>query len=133
MKRNRNEVNLAAVKILSKLACQELDPFSTDKTLTLPQPFIVETGTYNLHEKKNDNQLKKFLWSCIRWNTDTTEIDLPTWARTQALLSESELPYQNFHTAKCVQRCIGKYIKGTGLKNALVETGVPELKWWNQF
>ena len=66
MKPNRSEINLAAVKILSKLACQELDPFLTDKSLTLPQPFIVETGTYNLHEKKNDNQLKTFLWSCIR-------------------------------------------------------------------
>ena len=25
-----------------------------------------------------------------------------------------------FHTAKCVQRCIGTYIKGTGLEDALV-------------
>ena len=63
-------------------------PFSTDKTLTLPEPFIVETETYHLNEKKNDNQLKKFLWSCLRGYTDTTEIDLPTWAGTQALLSE---------------------------------------------
>ena len=29
-----------------------------------------------------------------------------------------------FHMAKCVQRSIGKYIKGTGLEDALVETGV---------
>ena len=29
-----------------------------------------------------------------------------------------------FHTAKCVQRCIGKNIKGTGLEDALVEIGV---------
>ena len=29
-----------------------------------------------------------------------------------------------FHTAKCVQRCIGKFIKGTGLEDALVEAGV---------
>ena len=29
-----------------------------------------------------------------------------------------------FHMAKCVQRCIGKYIKGTGLEDVLVETGV---------
>ena len=29
-----------------------------------------------------------------------------------------------FHMAKCVQRCIGKYIKGTGLEDALVEIGV---------
>ena len=29
-----------------------------------------------------------------------------------------------FHMAKCVQRAIGKYIKGTGLEDALVETGV---------
>ena len=29
-----------------------------------------------------------------------------------------------FHTAKCVQRCIGKYIKRTGLEDALVEAGV---------
>ena len=65
---------------------------------------------------------------CPRGNTDTTEIDLPTWAGTKALLSESELPYQNFHTTEYVQRCLGKYIKGTGLKDALVETGVPELK-----
>ena len=57
----RSEVNLAAVKRLSKLACQELVPFSINKTLTLPEPFIVETETYNSNEKKNDNQLKKFL------------------------------------------------------------------------
>ena len=128
MKPNRSEVNLAAVKIISKLACKELNSFSTGKTLTLPEPFIVETETYNSNEKKNDNQLKKLLWSCPRGNTDTTEIDLPIQAWTKALLSESELPYQNFHTTKYVRRCIGKYIKGTGLKDALVETGVPELK-----
>ena len=29
-----------------------------------------------------------------------------------------------FHMAKCVHRCIGKYIKDTGLEDALVETGV---------
>ena len=29
-----------------------------------------------------------------------------------------------FHMAKCVQRVIGKYIKGTGLEDALVETGI---------
>ena len=33
-----------------------------------------------------------------------------------------------FHTAKCVQRCIGKYIKETGLEDALVETGVFRVK-----
>ena len=58
LKPNRSEVNLAAVKTFSKLACQKLAPFSTDKTLTLPEPFIVETETYNLNEKKNDNQLE---------------------------------------------------------------------------
>ena len=92
IKPNRSEVNLAAVKTLSKLACQKQAPFSTDKTLTVPEPLTVETETYNLNEKKNDNQLKKFLWSCLRGDTDTNEIDLPSWARTQALLFESELP-----------------------------------------
>ena len=29
-----------------------------------------------------------------------------------------------FHMAKCVHRCIGKYIKDTGLEGALVETGI---------
>ena len=29
-----------------------------------------------------------------------------------------------FHMVKCVRRCIGKYIKDTGLGDALVETGV---------
>ena len=29
-----------------------------------------------------------------------------------------------FRTAKCVQRCIGKYIKGKGLEDPLVETDV---------
>ena len=33
-----------------------------------------------------------------------------------------------FHTTKCVQRCIGKHIKGTGLEDALVETGVFRVK-----
>ena len=135
--------------------------------------------------------MKKFLWSCLRGNTDTTKIDL-TWAKTQALLSVSELPQMHvaflpflqhsvaevstvyavmqnyvkllnqlkqkslstfcdevvfrlafnidlkspeefknlvpllggFHTAKCVQRCIGKCIKEIGLEDALVEAGV---------
>ena len=65
MKLNIDEVNLAAVKTLSKLACQELVSFAMEKPLTLPEPFIVETETYNLNGKKNDNQLKKFLWSCL--------------------------------------------------------------------
>ena len=51
MKPNKSEVNLASVKTLSKLACQKLAPFSKEKTLTLPGPFIVETETYNLNEK----------------------------------------------------------------------------------
>ena len=76
MKPNRSVVNLAAVNTLNKLTCQELVPFSTEKTL--PEPFIVETETYNSNEKKNDNQLKKFLCSCLRRDTDTTEIDLPS-------------------------------------------------------
>ena len=29
-----------------------------------------------------------------------------------------------FHITKCVQRCISKYIKGTGKEDALTETGV---------
>ena len=33
-----------------------------------------------------------------------------------------------FHTAKCVQICIAKYIKETGLEDALVETGVFRVK-----
>ena len=33
-----------------------------------------------------------------------------------------------FHTAKYVQRYIGKYIKETGLEDALVESGVFEIK-----
>ena len=77
MKPKRSEVNLAALKTLSKIACQKLAPFSADKTLTLPKPFIVETETYNLNEKKNGIQLKKFLWSCLRGDIDTIEIDLP--------------------------------------------------------
>ena len=92
MKPKRSEVNLAAVKTLSKFACHELVPFSTEKTLALPVPFIIETETYKSNEKKIDNQLKKFLWSCRRGNTDTSEIDLTTWAGTKALLIKSELP-----------------------------------------
>ena len=45
MKPNKSELNLAAVKKLSKLACQELVPFSKDKTLNLSEPFIVEIET----------------------------------------------------------------------------------------
>ena len=36
--------------------------------------------------------MKKFLWGCLRGNTDITEIGLPTLAESQALLFESELP-----------------------------------------
>ena len=36
--------------------------------------------------------MKKFLWGCLRGNTDITEIGLPTLAERQALLFESELP-----------------------------------------
>ena len=73
MKHNRSKVNLAATETCSKLACQELVPFSADKTLTLPESFIVETETYHSNEKKNYNQLNKFLWSCLscywhNWN-----------------------------------------------------------------
>ena len=55
MKPNRKEVNLAAVQTLSRLTCQDLVPFSTDKTLTLPELFIVETKTYNPNKIRNDN------------------------------------------------------------------------------
>ena len=55
MKPKRSEINVAVVKTLSKLACQGLVPFSTDKTLTLPKTFIVETESYNSNEKKSDN------------------------------------------------------------------------------
>lgn len=128
MKNKRSEVNLAAIKILRKLAFQELVPFSTDKTLTLSKPFIVETNTYS-NGKKNDNPLNESLWSCLTGDTNTTEIDLPTWAGTQALLSDSKLPFQNLNNfAKCVQKYTGKYIKGRGIENALVEKVHWELK-----
>ena len=93
MKPKRSEISVAVVKTLSKLACQGLVPFSLDKTLTLQKTFIVETESYNPNEKKKiDNQLKKFFWSCLGGNSNTTEIDLPSWAGTQALFLESELP-----------------------------------------
>ena len=60
--------------LFNKRAYQELVPFSTEKTLILLESFIVETETHSSNGKKNDNQLKKFLWSCLRGNTDTTEI-----------------------------------------------------------
>ena len=44
---------------------------------------------------KNDNQLKKFLWSCLRGDTDTTEIDLSSWALLKPCFSS-----QNY------QRCM---------------------------
>ena len=35
------------------------------------------------------------------------------------------VPYSGgFHMAKCLQRCTGKYIQGSGLDDALVETQV---------
>ena len=36
--------------------------------------------------------------------------------------------FGGFHTAKSVQRCIGKYINATGLEDALVKTGVFRVK-----
>ena len=42
---------------------------------------------------------------------------------------ESLIPTMGgFHMAKCAQRCIGKYIKGTGLEDALVEASVVGVK-----
>ena len=55
MKHNRSNTNSAAVETLSKLACQELVPFSADKTFTLRESFIVETETYHSNEKENYN------------------------------------------------------------------------------
>ena len=52
VKTSTSQVNLAAVKTFSKLASHKLPLFSTDNTLTLPKPFIVETDTYHLNEKK---------------------------------------------------------------------------------
>ena len=34
----------------------------------------------------------------------------------------------SFHMAKCAQRCVGKYIQGTGLEDVLVEAGVMGVK-----
>ena len=38
-----------------------------------------------------------------------------------------------FHMAKCVQRYIGKYVQGTGLEDALVETGIFGVKIMESF
>ena len=38
-----------------------------------------------------------------------------------------------FHMAKCAQHCIGKYIKGTGLEDCLVETGIFGVKVMESF
>ena len=197
----RSEVNLQNVKTLSKLHCQELVPFSTDKTLTVPETFTVQAETYNSPEKQKSIEMKKILESCVRGNADASAVTLPSWAGTQALLSKSEVPLMHvaflpflpqpvtdiatvytamlnyvkllnqleqktlpifcdegvfrlvlniylkrpqqfkdlvpmlggFHMAMCVQRCIGKYIKGTGLEDALVETGVFGVKVMESF
>ena len=92
MKPNKSDVNLEQLKTLSSLPCQALIPFSSDKTLSLPETFSVETEVYESTKKNQDNQMKKLLASCLRGNTESTEIILPSWAGTQVLLSESQVP-----------------------------------------
>ena len=166
-----SEVNLQNVKTLSKLPCQELVPFSTDKTLTAPETFAVQAETYNSQEKQKSIEMKKILENCVRGNADTSAVTLSSWAGTQALLSKSEVSLINaaflpflphpvtdiatVYTAmlnyvkllnQLEQKTLPifcdegvfrlvlniylkrpqyiKYIKGTGLEDALVETGV---------
>ena len=78
----RSEVNLQNIKALSKLRCQKLVPFSTDKTLTVPETFTVQAETYNSQEKQKSIEMKKILESCVTGNADASAVTLPSWAGT---------------------------------------------------
>ena len=69
------------------------------------------------------NQLKQKSLP-IYCHEDDFRLVLRIYLKRQEEFKNLVLMLGGFHTAKCVQRCIGKNIKGTGLEDALVEIGV---------
>ena len=91
-KPNRSEVNLKEIKSLSKLPCQELSHFVSNKTLNILASFFVDENVYESEDKIQSSQNTEFIISCIKGTVEQSEITLPSWAGIRALLSSSNVP-----------------------------------------
>ena len=53
-KLGKSEVNLKEIKSIEKLSCQQLVPYSTDKSLVIPETFTVQLETFASDTKKKN-------------------------------------------------------------------------------
>ena len=91
-KLGKSEVNLKEIKSIEKLSCQQLVPYSTDKSLVIPETFTVQLETFASDTKKKEFKTANTVQSCIRGNIDNSKICIQSWAGSSALLTKSKLP-----------------------------------------
>ena len=86
------EVTLKEIKSLSKLPCQELSHFVSNKTFNILPSFVVDEDVYESKDKIQSSQNTEFIISCVKGTVEQSEITLPSWAGIRALLSSSNVP-----------------------------------------
>jgi len=92
-KPDKTSVDLSRVKSLSKLPCQDISPFNSARTLTLPETFTVDEELYSSEQVLYNRECKEFVVDCAQnICLDPSSLVLPSWAGIQALLSQSEVP-----------------------------------------
>ena len=74
-KPNRGEVNLKEIKSLSKLPCQQLSHFVSNKTLNILPSFVVDENIYESEDKIQSSQNTELIISCVKGTVEQYEIN----------------------------------------------------------
>ena len=93
-KPRRSEINFKGLNSQKKLQCQELCPYSSNKTLDLARDFTVCTTPFESEEVIRSNNMNHFVISSMQGNGRRMESDevIPSWAGTKAMLSKLNVP-----------------------------------------
>ena len=86
-KPSKSKTNLNAIKTLSKLACQEVSPFKSNKNLILSPSFKVDENLYQNQAAIKSHETMEFVISAMKGTASKTNEPLPSWAGMQAMLS----------------------------------------------
>ena len=90
-KPSKSKTNLNAIKTLSKLACQEVSPFKSNKNLISPS-FKADENLYQNEAAIKTHETMEFIISAMKGIASKTNEPLPSWAGIQALLSSAKVP-----------------------------------------
>lgn len=90
----KSNIELNSVSDRTKLDCQNIIPYTSNRGLPIPESFKVENQTFHSTQKTDEHDMREFIMSYISSASilDTTSNIAPTWAGLRSLLSEEVLP-----------------------------------------